>query len=256
MKTPELQGYTEKQNGIFNNFRAAQAEIPQKGVEVDPGTALQSGFIVAWRLPERVAREVADYSLQLHDVIDAVPYGLNNEKGIDNVHITLSDYNLTKGEVIDPNTDEAQAALSGLTVAVRKGIDRAGGLRQVAGSLVVMEDALHNGKTAVFAGQPNQQLFEVRNAVIDEAAAEGITLKGAWGAHSTLSRVREAHGPESPAVRHLVDLLAEAPHFGEVQPSSLDVGYFVADPVQENGFAFHTIERFDIPKDPQIFTGA
>ncbi|HKU19072.1 MAG TPA: hypothetical protein VJP80_07455 [Candidatus Saccharimonadales bacterium] len=242
--TAEHTRFNDNQYGIYAKFHAAQEQIPQTGVEVDSGTALQGGILVAWRLPKTTAEQMAEYSIRLREAVPSMLYGYDEGLGLDNAHVTLSDHNLVRGSAFNLESEESQAALAGLVGAVHETLKTKGGGRNLAEARVNFDGFAHNGKTGVALGTANPEMFAIRQDVIQHANAEhGIKLSGAWGAHSTNSRVLEAFGGESDEVRNLRAILAEPPQLGEVHPSALDVGYFTTHP--EHGFQYTTFERFD-----------
>lgn len=247
VQSREFAAFNEKQNNIYGNFHTAQEQITENGLEVDGGTAKQSAFLVAWRIPENTARIIGEFSEELNAQVPSVVYGRTGT--VDNAHVTLSDYKLVKGEHINPDADEAQAVLAGLVAATRQGINRAG-LDTLQNTEVEFGNVLHNGKTGIIAGHANPGLFVVRQAVIGAAKEGDIELGGAWGAHSTVSRVLEAQEPASSKLPGFMDTLSSTRNFGAVRPSSLDVGYFASSP--EGGFEFTPVERFDVASGTQI----
>lgn len=243
----EFEAFTEKQLSIYDKFEQAQGQIPTKGLEVDGGTAKQSAFLIAWRLPENTARIIGEFSEELSNKVPSVVYG--KTETVDNAHVTLSDYGLTRGEYINPETDSAQAALHGLIAATRNGLDRAG-MGALADAELYLGDVLHNGKTGIIAGHSNGGLFTIRQSVIRAANEGQMGLNGAWGAHSTVSRVLEAQEPGSVHIPEFMTALDKLPNLGTVRPSSLDVGYFASSP--EGGFEFTPVERFEVASGNQI----
>lgn len=243
----EFAAFNEKQNGIYGNFHGAQEQITENGLEVDGGTAKQGAFLLAWRIPENTARLIGEFSEELNNQVPSVVYG--RTETVDNAHVTLSDYGLVKGEHINPEADDSRAVLAGLVAATRQGIDRAG-LGTLQNTELGLGDVLHNGKTGIIAGHANPGLFVVRQAVVGAANEQGLELKPAWGAHSTVSRVLEAQEPGSSKLPEFMNTLHHAPSFGTVRPSSLDVGYFASSP--EGGFDFTPVERFDVASGTQI----
>lgn len=246
MVSPELQTFNEKQNGIYDKFRAAQEAIATNGLQVDEaGTELQSGFLVAFRPPLSVAADMAVFSSVLNYVSPAVRYGYYPGR-MDNAHITISDFDLQKGRNLSHQDEGVVQTATLLTKATEAGIKNAGGSANLADSRVRLDGVAHNGKVAIITGEANDPLFAVRSEIIKAAGSLGIEgFNGAWGAHSTISRVLEAQEPGSREVLGIQALLASAPNFGDVRPASIDVGYFNTNP--EQGFMYTPIESFDIP---------
>jgi hypothetical protein len=243
MTTPEFVAFNDAQNGIYQKFEEAQAEIPTAGVQVDAGTEPQSAYLVAWRFPEQAARDIAEFSEDLASIIPSVTYGFDAGRSLDNAHVTLTDYGLKQGFAnLHHGDDVTFNTLDMLATAVEDGINEVGGLTLPGDALRFDAGVLHNGRTAIMPGQASPEIFKVRRSVLQNAGS--LVLKGAWGAHSTVSRVLESRGPESSAIPDFMDALQDAPRFGAVRPSSLDVGYFNVSP--EDGFRFTPVERFDV----------
>ncbi|HZM63956.1 MAG TPA: inositol monophosphatase family protein [Candidatus Saccharimonadales bacterium] len=252
-EVPDQQTFNQKQNGIYDNFMNAQAGIAVNGVEVDAGgTALQSGFLVAFRPPENVARKIADFSRTLSEAVPSVLYG-KDDSGLDNAHVTLSDLDVQPNRVLSYEDPRTNYVLRELGSAVVLGLRNVGGSEALSETRIRMDGAFHNGKVAIIPGQANLALYEVRKQVLVAGNRLGVQefgekgFNGAWGLHSTISRALEAYGPESEQVQQLLAAMGGAPTFGEVTPDSIDVGYFNTDPI--NGFVFTPWERFKPPKN-------
>jgi hypothetical protein len=245
------EAFTAKQDGIYGNFAAGQEAISQNGLQVDEGgTQVQSGYLVAWRLPEGHASDMAGFSGALNEVVPSVVYGRDHKTGLDNAHVTLSDLDVVKGRTLNPDDEGIFQTLNNITYAVQQGIDAAGGLHLPDNALRFEEGVLHNGRVAIMPGQGSAELFAVRESVVAAAGALGVGLKGAWGSHSTTSRVLEARGPEDSGIPQILSLLDGAPVFGNVRPTSLDVGYFNTTPDQ--GFDYRPVVRFEVTSGPSF----
>lgn len=252
MSKEAFEAFRANQDGVYGKFGKAQEGIPAAGVQVDEkGTQTQSGFLVAWRPKAQVAYDIAEYSTALSEVVPAVRYGYDG-KGLDNAHITAFDWDVQPGRTGLSHEDPKVAeTLDTLVAAVKQGIDTVG-TGALAGARVQLDGALHNGSVGIIPGQGSYDLFSVRQQVASVATTALNSEKplGAWGAHSTISRVQEERGPESDDVSELVRRLGAAPHIGNTLLGSLDVGYFNTDPV--NGFVFTPYESFQIPAGTQI----
>lgn len=229
--------FIEKQNQIFDKFRATTAQLGDQGVEVDHGADPQGAFLVAWRYPESTTGLVEEFSLEASNIIDAITYGKNN------AHTTISDYNLQPNLVIQPANLEHGEVLDVLAKAVKRALE-ASGKQQISGCEVEYTDMPTNGKTIIAAGVPTESIWQINQQILTESSDLGIQLKGSWGSHMTTSRFLESKPAGSRAVHDLMNLLQNTPAIGRAVPTSIDVGYFHIDP--QNGFVFTPYEQFGL----------
>jgi hypothetical protein len=238
----EFNQFLEKQNGIYAKFEAANAQIGEtEGVKPDTGgLAKQARFIIALRYPEKVGLLVEEFSAEVADAVGAATYGPHN------AHSTLSDLKPDEG-VVEINLgsipEDEELILDTLARATREAIDQ--GLEFLPDSEVRFDNHLTNGSTVVAPGQPNEDVWKLKQLILEQTKKGGIDLgSGAWGFHMTESRFKEAHNVDSPEVARLVRIIEAAGSLGVAKPTAVDVGYFNTNP--EDGFVLTTYERFDL----------
>ncbi len=232
--------FLESQGQVYDKFRATSAEVGvSRGIEKDPGTEPQGAFLVAWRYPDEKSALIQEFSLEISDLVAAIPYG------IDNAHTTVSDYGLKPELVINPGDNiDHQEILSNLGLAVRKALDISENSK-VSGFGVEFEDTPTNGKSIIATGIPTESIWQLNQQILKQANALGIDLGGSWGTHMTVSRFLEDKPTESRAVAGLMKLIKETPAIGPIKPVAIDVGFFHSSP---DGFKFTTSDRFEIAK--------
>jgi len=238
MSSEKYNSFIEKQDEIYNKFRVATENLGvTQGTERDPGVDPQGAFLVAWRFPDQLTASVEEFSLEVRDIINAIPYGRES------AHTTVSDFGLAPNLVVNPAQKEEGEVLDTLAKSVKKALEITSD-QEIGACGVEFTENLHNGKTMIAAGIPTETVWQINQQVLAQSHELGIPLKGTWGGHMTTSRSLERHPTDSPQVNDLVKLMKDSSAFGQTKPVAIDVGYFRMSP--DEGFTFHTYERFEL----------
>lgn len=237
MKTSH-EAYRATQDSIYN-------KIQQGGSELGVTTSLrndvkepQGAYLVAWRHPESITRAVGDVSHAVAEHANALTYDETN------LHTTLSDYGLAPELIINPEEDfDQKAVLEALVKSVKAGLDNAG-RRAIAERQIAYDRYATNGGSVIAPGQANDEVLDIRSAVLEASAREGVPLKGSWGNHMTVNRFTGTANLEAAAA--IMSLLNHAPKIGTSAPTSIDVGYLQVDP---DKFTYTTHTRFPLDRE-------
>lgn len=233
------ESFLEKQNAIFSELHETHTNVGvTRGIEKDPGTDPQGAFLVAWRYPDTINTLVEELSLEIADVVTAIPYGPQN------AHTTISDLELNPNYVIAPDVHlDEKETLDILSGAVQKALDLSS--RETINSCAVeFTSNQTSGKSVIATGIPTESVWQINQQVLSESAKAGAGLTGTWGTHMTMSRFLEGQDAQSKSVTELMKLLDNTPPIGHAKPSTIDVGYFYTTPGQ--GFVFTPYNRFDL----------
>jgi hypothetical protein len=232
------EAYRQKQNGIYTNIERTGSSLGETETTRNDVNEAQGAYLIAWRHPNRITIPVEDTSLSVGALVSAITYNRHN------LHTTVSDYGLTPGLVINPETDRGHdEMLDTLTNTVRSGIDAAG-IRAVSESRIGFHRYITNGKSVIAPGQANDEALDIRQSILASGADHGIDLKGSWGNHMTVNRFTDESSLEAAA--KIVGLLRSAPNIGVSRPTSIDVGYLSVD---SEHFAFTTHARFPLDRE-------
>lgn len=233
------EAFIDNQAHIFRNIHNTHDEVGvSHGIENDPGTNPQGAFLIAWRYSDKISALVEELSLEVADLIPALTYGPEN------AHTTISDLDLSRGYIIDPNTHIAEKeTLDTLCGAVHKTLN-AVGREAIDNCTIEFTNNLTTGRSVVATGIPTEAVWRINQQVLSESEKSGIGLRGTWGTHMTMSRFLEDYDTESQSVTDLKQLLDDTPAIGPAKPTTIDVGYFYTTPTE--GFVFTPYNRFDL----------
>lgn len=239
IESPNFSTYQTKEREIFARNRG---ELEQYGdnrpLVLDPGVAPQSAFLVSWRFGRRVTDLVSEFSEEVAAQAPALTYDERN------LHVTISDLNLTTDKVIDPerNTSDGDI-LESLVASVTRVCSKLSFTEGRKTSVDFADALIMGGKSVVLAGSSNEHVYKINQDILAAASGNPATqLKGTWGGHMTTNRfLRDSSLAEAQRVAERV---RAAPKIGAATPTAIEVGYFNTDTV--NGFVLKTIRRFDI----------
>lgn len=218
---PTFQEFLTKQERIYNQFRDT-GKIKTEGIK--KGFQPQGGYLIVFRHRPATAEQIEGFASKIQEVAPALTY--NRE----NLHTTISDYQLTPLDQFSPDEDILQRLSRGVHAS----------LCNMQPPEIQLGDWLYNQTSVILEGIPNEQFIHTTNDILTRATKEGIELRFPWGAHSTTARFMEERKPDQ--LEGFFELMQSAPVLGETKPYAIDVGYFHL----KDDFTLHVHERFHV----------
>jgi len=208
--------FLAKQAKTYDVIRNIGKKVIANGFVADETIGNRRGGItIALFHSPRVAKAFADVSRHVNRLVPAIVY--DEPK----LHTTL----IVGGEDFetpfhfDPEGPKHRRILSILSAAAYQA------KRSFDGEYCQIDYPryLYSDKVVLAEGYPNGGFTKLVNGLADNCKAEGLAVKRPWGAHSTISRFKEARSPqESKDLIHYLDGLT-GPGISRV--SQIAVGY-------------------------------
>ena len=237
------EAFCAKQEQVYANFASATGKLGSGALAFSGIIVPQGAFLVAFRHPESITGPVGKLSHDLASVVPSLDY-------TDQLHTTISDHGLENDREIsldDPDDRKTLDTLAGAVSDALQATDR----RTISKRNITFGSPLANAGSIIVPGRGNDALINLFEAVKSTSQNNKFTqvlggtgLKGPWGAHMTIGRIRTEQ-VDPAAQRAAIELIHDTPEIGQSAPPSIDVGWLQASP---EGFTYQTYERFDLGK--------
>lgn len=233
--TAEHNAFRAKQDGIYAKIATAGANLGITDTLRNDVKESQGAYLVAWRHPDYITEPISEASWAVGLLADAVVYGR------DNLHSTISDYDLRANLTVKPDENEYHKnILELLSGAVKSGLDKVG-WDDIKNRSIEFDQLITNGGSVIAPGQANDETLDLRSAILTASRKRGIDLGGSWGSHMTVNRFTAES--DLPTASRVARVLGKVPTIGKSVPTAIDVGYLR---VSQDAFRFTTYERFPL----------
>ncbi len=211
--------FLAKQEQVYARFRAQEAVVRQKGLNIDAAVYNElGGFVIAWKHPVATARAVAELSRKIGKIVPAMEYPAWS------VHTTLSDHMVSPGFRVSAGSEEHWDILEALSASVKKAVLDAADKNLQQCEIHYSAPWLCNQTTVIAQGIPNVAFMALGDAVRSACKERGVALRPPWGAHITVARFRTQTDPKK--AESLLQLLQATSPIGTSVPEALEVGFF------------------------------
>lgn len=201
--------FLENQNTIYLRL-SNDRTLTENGTVPNPNIKNTGGYLIALRHPSSLTDVIDEFSMKISNIIPSIIYNKSN------IHTTISDYNIANDFVPD-----YAGILDKLWTSVKE-------IKNRGQILINYYRMISTKDSVIMAGIPNENFYNISQAIINNARSSGIELRFPWGAHITLSRFLEKKSPAELA--EFFKLMESAPKIGEIKPEFIDVGYFTCIP--------------------------
>jgi len=223
----------------YNGIRERGALIAETGIIPDPAIAGLRGGITIALLPEPdVAKAFESFSAQVAKIVPAIAYPAQA------LHTTLvvggTDFKVPFSfSLDDPEDARVVEVLTRACAKVASGFTH-------SCAEIFFEDYLLSDQVIVARGKPKKVFVELVDQLVEACEAQGLAVKGAWGAHATVSRFLEARSPEE--ARKVIELVKKRRGPGNSRATRIAVGYSAFNEPDGSDGRFKTIKVFELGK--------
>ncbi len=183
---------------------------------------VSGGYVLALRMPPRVAERIAEVSSRIQQVIPSIAYDGTN------IHTTVLVFDVQK------NFSPQDGVLDQFAQCVRA-VGKRNNIR------VNYARWMANRNSVIVSGAAPESFFAYCRSAHGAVVHCGKKVELSWGSHATVNRFLGSGFVDE--VPELLRICEKAKPIGVVSPVAIDAAYFMQTPTE---FTFHTHDRLSL----------